>query len=74
MGAIGSCRGGDSLQFIAEEGLSDVLGALEADTQAAPPCLPSPTCGCRVVVPVPGPAVTVSEQGQGHRVGKATER
>lgn len=39
-----------------------------------PHCPPSPTCGCRVVMPVPGPAVTVSEQGQGHRVGKATER
>lgn len=38
------------------------------------PPVPSPTCVCRAVLPVPGPAVPVSEQGQGHRVGTATER
>lgn len=38
------------------------------------PPVPNPTCVCRAVLPVPGPAVTVSEQGQGHCVGTATER
>lgn len=72
-GTKGSCRGGDSLQFIAAEGLSGVLGG-EGRHPRSSPMFPNPTCGCRVVLPVPGPAVAVSEQGQGHRVGTATER
>lgn len=38
------------------------------------PRAPQPYLVCRVVLSVPAPAVTVSEQGQGHRVGTATER